>query len=136
MATTQEVREAIAVQLLAALPDFNVYGFVPEQVVAPALIVMSGAKSYEATMGRGFHMHDFTITAIAGRIDLQSSQDLLDSLSDGSGDHSVAEIVATDPTLGGLVPPTVRVVSMGGYAPIAFAGIEYLKADFTISAAF
>lgn len=136
MATTQEVREAIAAQLLAAIGQVNVYGYVPEQVTSPALIVMSGGKSYDATMGRGLHRHDFTITAIAGRIDSQSSQDLLDSMADSGGDWSISAAIAADPTLGALVPPTVRVTEMSGYSPITYAAVEYLKADFTVTATF
>ena len=134
MATTQEVREAIAAQLLAAMPDMNVYCYVPEQVTTPALVVMSGPKTYDLTMARGVHSHEFVITAVAGRIDSQSSQDTLDAISDSDGDLSVSAAIAADMTLGGLIAPTARVASMSGYGPTTWAGVDYLKADFSLTA--
>lgn len=133
MATTQAVREAIAAQVQAANPNVNVYAFVPDNMATPAAIVMTGPKNYDRTMARGLQAHEFTITAIAGRVDAQASQDLLDSMCDASGDWSIPAAIASDTTLDALVP-AAEVTAMSGYGPVTYAGIDYLKADFTVSA--
>lgn len=135
MATTQAVREAIAAQVQAANPNVNVYAFVPDNLVTPAVIVMTGPKNYDETMGRGLHRHEFTVTVIAGRVDAQASQDLLDSMSDPTGDWSIPAALAADPTLDSLVP-IVEVKDMGGYSPVTVGNVDYLKADFTLSAVY
>lgn len=135
MATTQEVREAIAAQLLAANPDANVYGYAPDNLVTPALIVVTGSKSYDQTMGRGIHRHEFTIMAVAGRVDARSAQDALDAMCDATGAQSVPLAIDADRTLGGLVAEAT-ITDMTGYGPVTIADIDYLKADFTVVAFF
>lgn len=133
MATTQEIREAIAALLLTNIADLNVYAAVPGDMVTPAAIVMTGSKNYEMVMGRGLTQHEFTVTVIASRVDQVSGQDNLDAMCDASGDRSIFAALISNPTLDGLIPPTLRVDGMSGYGPVTFAGVEYLKADFTIS---
>jgi len=135
MATTQEVREAIAAQLLAANPNVNVYAHAPDNIVTPALIVVTGPKNYDQTMARGIHRHEFNVMAVAGRVDARSAQDALDAMCDATGDQSVPAAIDTDRTFDGLVADA-SVSEMSGYGPVTIADIDYLKADFTVVAFF
>lgn len=133
MATTQAIREAIAAQLQSAIAELNVYSAVPGDMVTPAAIVMTGPKEYGLAMGQSLTRHEFTVTVIASRVDQVAGQDALDAMCDDSGERSIKAALDANPTLDGLLPMTLRVSGMSGYGPVTFAGVEYVKADFTIS---
>ena len=133
MATTREMREGIAAVLQAAFPDVNVYAMVPGDMVTPAAIVISGPKQYDLAMGHSFAQHEFTVMVIASRVDQGAGQEVLDDMSDAEGDRSVKAAFDANPSLDGLIPMTLSVTGSSGNGSVSFAGIDYMKTDFTIS---
>lgn len=130
MATVSAIRDGIKARL-ATIDGLNTYDTAPDQVLAPAAVVIPGkpAVSYDSTMARGSDDYRFTIQLLVSKQIDHDAQDKLDGYLDASGATSVK--AAVDGTLGGTVD-FARVATADDYGLTEWNGITYLGARFTV----
>lgn len=77
MSGFNDVRASLAAAVQKALPDMNVYNFVPRSLVPPAAIVRAVAHNaidYEQMYASGFANWNFTVMIVAGQVDDEAAQ--------------------------------------------------------------
>lgn len=128
--TVQQLREAVAAKLEAAIDGASVHAYV-DVYVTPAVLVIPSQVEYDNTFGRGGDEWLFTVRALARGLD-RSSQMFLDELASPIGTRSVKRILEADQTLGGTAN-AVHVRSMQEYQEYAFDGrAAVVGCEFTV----
>lgn len=118
-----EIREEVAAVVGAALPDSVVYGWTPDSVVTPAVIVDAASPfaDYQRAMGDGLATQfRFEVVVLTGGIAEQAAQERLDEWASPDG-PLVAALYAAD-------LPDAEITSVSGqqYGRLQIAGVPYL----------
>lgn len=131
MATLGDLRDALVTTLTDALDGWNVYRLPPENIDAPAVMVM------------GFDIGEGTFSDTANSVTVEllvavshrhiDQIDQLDELLSPNGDPSIWRTLDDDPDLGGKVGYCV-VRSVGEYRQLLVADVGYYGATVQLSA--
>jgi hypothetical protein len=131
MATLGDLRDAIVDTLEATLPGWNVYRLPPENITAPAVMVM-GFDIAPATFAAA--QATVTVELLAAVSHRHVDQiDELDELLSPNGKSSLWKFLGDDPTLGGVVGYCV-VQAVGEYRQLLIADVGYYGATVSLSA--
>jgi hypothetical protein len=125
----QAVREGLASNVIAALPELTCYGFVPDSVSEPCFMAGEVDVDYDLTFG-GMDQLTVTCRLLVSRADDAASQELLNGYL-SRGDSGVKAAIQADCTLGGACDD-LRVVRVQGYRFYQHENATYLGAEFVV----
>lgn len=130
MATPNEIREAIADQISAAITDLAVHPRSPGSINPPAAVVRRRVTTYDVTFdGADDTTYGVTVFVSFANTDVGTEQ--LDDYLAPSGAKSIPAAIEADPTLGGVVD-FAHVSSAEGEKVTVYADISYLSAELVI----
>ncbi|MGH9252696.1 MAG: hypothetical protein ACRD0W_24745 [Acidimicrobiales bacterium] len=134
MASLTALREGIA-DRLATIADLNVYAFVPDTIVTPAVTVAPAPDTFiqwDTTQGGQTQDYTFVVTVFLPRGSDEGGQSALDAYLAGSGSSSVKAAVEGDGTLGG-VAEWLHVTEARNWGRFRYNEIEYYGCEFLIT---
>jgi hypothetical protein len=133
-ATLQQAVDALSTTLTATLTDSIQPNTHPAGNINPPAFVITPAEGDFLTYDDAFGDQDtarLALTVYTGRQQDKSATTLLFEFCARTGIKSIFGIVATDPTLGGVVS-SASVLTAGSYGSYALGGPEYLGATFIL----
>lgn len=132
MNTLTAHRKAIA-GVLEGIPGFTSYWFIPASPTVPAIAIRPDPPVTIESYRGGSSKYTYVVQVLAGLLEEENAQELLDDVIAFSGDRSVyALLEAGDRTLGGTCSDFV-VEGLTGYGPVTFSGHEFIGAEITIT---
>jgi hypothetical protein len=108
----------------------RVYAYVPDNPITPCWIVRPQPYDYPASFEAGLVEVKVSVLMLAGTVNVQGAQDLLDGWLSTTGDSSLYAAIDKDTTLGGAASSCV-VERLEHYDSIEIAdgGTRYLSAE-------
>lgn len=131
MPTITSIRGAIATKL-QAITTLNVYDAIADSVMTPAAYVgQPETVEYDQTFRATNFKLQIPVKIVAGNVQEDIAQDLLDGFVAYGGASSVPSTIHADPTLNGTVQ-TCRCVQARNYGVYEIGGVSYLGVEFLI----
>jgi hypothetical protein len=117
---------------LATLSGLRIATSLPEQVNPPQAVISLQSVAYDGALRGGLTTYTFMVTVLTGRMSERTAQSILDGyISPGSG--AIKNAIESDKSLGGSAFD-VRVEAMSSVGSLSIGEVNYLAADFTVTA--
>lgn len=126
------IRNGIRDLLDDVLPGDRVYGYVPDNIAVPAIIIYPEHIDYTNTYDNT-NTDRLIIWCLAGTVSMQTAQEIMDAWLDDMSPSSIIAALSTDETLGGAVDSS-SVLEMRNYGtvPLQDGGTRYLSAELIV----
>lgn len=131
MPNIKSIRDGIA-SLVDNIAVLNVYSALADSVMVPAAYVgQPEIVEYDYTFRVGNFRCQIPVKVVAGAVQEDEAQHLLDSFVSYDGANSFPAVINTDPTLNGSAQ-TCRVIQARNYGVYEIGGVSYLGVEFLL----
>ena len=129
--TISEISDALK-DALTQVAGLRVSDYLPDQVNPPVAWVLIDSVDYHHAFGGGNPVHNYTVTAVVGRVNERAAQKALDDFMSYDSDRSIRAALERDRTLDGVVQ-TLICTRGGNLQTISTGDAIYLSVDFNVT---
>lgn len=131
-ATANQIREALADAIQAAIPGLQASAYVLANPTPPAAHVMRGEIEYDLAMQGGLHNLTMRVQAFVALTTDIGAQMLLDDYLSPDGDNSIKAAIEADTSLGGLIQDLHVTKASGQQTYVREQGGPVLGSEWTV----